>query len=85
MGCLGTQTEPPISSHSIVKLQPGDTLMSCSDGVWHYFSEPELGSVLATLSPRDASEFLINKARDRARGGGDNLSLTIVKVQALST
>jgi serine/threonine protein phosphatase PrpC len=85
MGCLGTQADPPIDSHSITKLQPGDTLMSCSDGVWHYFTEPELGSVLATLPPRDASEFLINKARNRARGGGDNLSLAIVKVQALST
>jgi serine/threonine protein phosphatase PrpC len=85
MGCLGTEGEPPIDSHTVLKLQPGDTLMSCSDGVWHYFSEAELGSVLATLSPRDASEFLINKARGRARGSGDNLSLAIVKVQALGS
>jgi hypothetical protein len=47
------------------QLQPGDVLMACSDGVWHYFSPNELGSVLSSLSPREASEFLIEKARSR--------------------
>jgi serine/threonine protein phosphatase PrpC len=57
--------------------------MACSDGVWHYFNDSELGSVLATLSPREASEFLIEKARMRAKGSGDNLSLAIVKFDPL--
>jgi len=82
MGCLGTEKEPPIDTHSLTKLVPGDTLMVCSDGLWHYFTEVELGSVLATLSAREASEFLIDKARVRAKGSGDNLSLAIVKVEA---
>ena len=45
--------------------EPGDVLMACSDGVWHYFSAEELGSVLSSLSPREATEFLIEKARSR--------------------
>jgi serine/threonine protein phosphatase PrpC len=57
--------------------------MACSDGLWHYFSDQELGSVLANLSPRDASEFLIEKARVRAKGIGDNLSLLIIKLEPL--
>lgn len=85
MGCLGSEKEPPIDTHSISKLQVSDTLMVCSDGLWHYFTEAELGSVLATLSPREASEFLIDKARLRAKGSGDNLSLAIVKVEAASS
>jgi serine/threonine protein phosphatase PrpC len=36
-----------------------------------------------SLSPREATEFLIEKARSRARGGGDNLSLVVVKIEAL--
>ena len=40
--------------------------------------------MLAGLSPREATEFLIDKARQRARGGGDNLSLVIVRVEALA-
>lgn len=83
VGCLGTETDPPATPHFIPQLQPGDVLMACSDGVWHYFSPEELGSVLHTLTPREASEFLIDKARTRARGGGDNLSLAIVKIEAL--
>ncbi|APW46776.1 PP2C family protein-serine/threonine phosphatase [Rhodoferax antarcticus] len=81
MGCLGTEKEPPMDSHSIAKLQPGDSLLICSDGLWHYFTEAELGSVLSALSAREASEFLVDKARRRAKGSGDNLSLAIVKVE----
>ena len=58
-------------------------LLACSDGGWHYFSPTELASVVDSLSPREATEFLIEKARSRARGGGDNLSLVIVKIEAL--
>jgi len=82
MGCLGADKEPPVETRSLSKLAPGDALMVCSDGLWHYFTEAELGSVLSTLSAREASEFLIDKARLRAKGSGDNLSLAIVKVDA---
>jgi serine/threonine protein phosphatase PrpC len=85
MGCLGAVKEPPMDTRSLPKLTTGDTLMVCSDGLWHYFTEAELGSVLSTLSAREASEFLIDKARLRAKGSGDNLSLAIVKVEAAAS
>ncbi len=83
MGCLGTETTPPIGTHLIRKLSIGDTLMACSDGVWHYFSTAEMGSALSMLAPRDACEFLIQKARARAQRSGDNLSLVIVKLEPI--
>lgn len=83
MGCLGTDKDPPMDTHFIARLCAGDSLLACSDGVWHYFSNLELGSVLNTLSAREASEFLIQKARSRAKGSGDNLSLVIVKFDPL--
>lgn len=83
MGCLGTENDPPMDMHFIPQLAPGDTLMACSDGVWHYFNNTELGTALSKLSAREASEFLIEKARSRARGSGDNLSLVIVKLEPL--
>jgi len=83
MGCLGTENDPPMDMHFIPQLAPGDTLMACSDGVWHYFNNTELGAALSKLSAREASEFLIEKARSRARGSGDNLSLVIVKLEPL--
>lgn len=84
LGCLGTEDEPQIEPHHIRQLQIGDTLLACTDGLWHYFTVEELGSVLHSLPPRDASEFLIEKARERALGGGDNLALAIVKVEHLT-
>ena len=69
--------------HTIRRLQAGDVLMACSDGVWHYFTPEEVASTVSMLSPREACEFLIQKARTRAKGGGDNLSLAIVKLDPL--
>lgn len=83
VGCLGAESDPPCATHLITQLQPGDTILACSDGVWHYFSPNELAAVVDGLAPREATEFLIDKARVRARGGGDNLSLVIVKIEAL--
>ena len=85
MGCLGTETEPPVDIHFIPKMRAGDGLLACSDGVWHYFTDDEIGAVLAKLSAREASEFLIDKARSRAGGSGDNLSLVVVKFEPLDS
>ena len=85
IGCLGAEKEPPVGVHFIPQLRAGDVLMACSDGVWHYFTNSEIGSVLASLPPREATQFLIEKARSRARGGGDNLSLVIVKLEPLDS
>ena len=82
-GCLGTFEDPPVSFKHIPELMVGDTIMACSDGLWHYFTSKEMGAIVSTLPPREASEMLINKARQRARGGGDNLSLSLVRVEAL--
>jgi serine/threonine protein phosphatase PrpC len=84
-GCLGTHQDPPHSPWHIDAVLPGDILLACSDGLWHYFSPKELGAIVHSLPPREASEMLVAKARQRARGGGDNLSLAMVRVDPLST
>ena len=83
MGCLGTDGDPPVDFHFIPQLRPGDVLMACSDGVWHYFNDQEMADVLGRLSAREAAEFLIEKARARAMGSGDNLSLVAIKLEPL--
>jgi len=85
MGCLGTETEPPVDVHFIPRMRAGDCLVACSDGVWHYFNDDELSDVLNRLSAREAAEFLVNKARERGQGVGDNLSLVVVKLEPLDT
>lgn len=62
-------------------LKAGDAFLLCSDGLWHYFNDLELGAAIAMNSPRQASEMLINKARERATGvNADNCSMAIVKL-----
>lgn len=85
MGCLGTETEPPVDIHFIPRMREGDSLVACSDGIWHYFKDEEMADVLNRLSAREAAEFLIDKARERALGSGDNLSLAVVKLEPLES
>jgi serine/threonine protein phosphatase PrpC len=84
LGCLGSEDDPPCTTHFIPRLKAGDVLLACSDGVWHYFSPQELAAILKALTPRQATEFMIDKARSRARGRGDNLSLIVIKLEPLS-
>lgn len=83
-GCLGTAQDPPLTLAEIAELQFGDNLLVCSDGLWHYFTPRELGAIVHTLPPREASEMLVGKARQRARGGGDNLSLALLRIEELA-
>ena len=83
-GCLGTVQEPSTSAECIETLEIGDTLMCCSDGLWHYFTPREIGSVLHSLAPREAAALLIDRARQRAKGSGDNLSLAVVRLQPVA-
>jgi serine/threonine protein phosphatase PrpC len=80
---LGTNKQPSIDFGSVDTLSVGETFLLCTDGLWHYFTENELAVVLSTYPVRKASERLIQIARDRADGGGDNCTLAIVRMEPL--
>jgi PPM family protein phosphatase len=77
--CLGSKVTPKVAHHSIPKLHSGDVVMACSDGVWPYFNDIEMGSILENCNPREATELIITTARSRSKRRGDNLSIAIVK------
>jgi serine/threonine protein phosphatase PrpC len=69
----------PIRHHDGLKI--GDSFLLRSDGLWNYFADVELGAAIAMNAPRQASEMLISKARERAKGSSaDNCSMVIVKL-----
>ncbi|MGO4378780.1 PP2C family protein-serine/threonine phosphatase [Pseudoduganella sp. RAF53_2] len=76
------QKEPFVTVGVQEELKAGDAFLLCSDGLWSYFTDAELATVVAKKSPREASEMLINKARERAQGKGDNCSMAILKLVA---
>lgn len=77
-----SNAHPYVTFGSHRDLQPGDSFLLCTDGLWHYFANPELSAAVAANSPRQASELLIRKARERAAGHGDNCTFAIVKLVA---
>jgi len=84
LGCLGMRTAPPpVDVYKPPTLGPGDALLACSDGLWHYFTPQELGALIAEKTPREAVELLISEVRVRARGTGDNVSLVVLKLESL--
>ena len=82
LASLGGQDDPKITVDETTDLAAGDAFVLCSDGLWAYFDDAELGLLVAQNPARQACEILIDKARRRANGGGDNLSLAIVKLIA---
>jgi serine/threonine protein phosphatase PrpC len=75
-----SRKEPFVAIGSHAGLDAGDAFLLCSDGLWHFFTDAELGAALAKNPPRHASELLINKAGERAQGKGGNCTMAIVKL-----
>jgi PPM family protein phosphatase len=80
LSCLGAERDPRIDTGGTPALQAGDAFIICSDGLWAYFPDEELGKILQEQDARTAARTLIDAARTRAQGMGDNISLAIIKV-----
>lgn len=81
---LGAARPPRHDVHLIEQMQPGDAFVACSDGLWHYVSEDEMAILVERLPAPEAAQAMVQRARDRANGGGDNISVAIVKVEPLA-
>ncbi|GIZ52592.1 PP2C family protein-serine/threonine phosphatase [Noviherbaspirillum aridicola] len=82
VSALGSpEQEPEIAVGRQHGLRGGDAFLLCTDGLWPYFEDAELGAALAMNSPRQASELLIGKARERAaEKDADNCTLAVIKL-----
>jgi serine/threonine protein phosphatase PrpC len=79
VSCLGGDRAPQAEHGNCDNVVAGDHFLLCSDGLWNYFSDEELADTLASLSANDAAQRLLELARKRSHGNGDNISLAIVK------
>lgn len=82
LGCLGMPTDPPFSEFDMGEIQRHDVVLACSDGLWGHVSDQEMAKITGTLAPREACEQLIGLARSRGMGGGDNISVVILKARS---
>ena len=75
-----SRKDPFLTFGQRLGLAAGDVFLLCSDGLWHFFTDAELGAATFKATPRQAAEMLINKAGERSQGKGGNCSMAIVKL-----
>lgn len=73
--------EPVVTLGQCAGLKAGMAFLLCSDGLWNYLEDMEMGAALSMNRPKEAAQLLIRQARARATDRrGDNCSLAIVKL-----
>lgn len=61
------------------RLQPGDRILLCSDGVYNTMTEVELEQILSKpISPHDAAEEIIEAIEQKRLANQDNATIVIV-------
>lgn len=80
LSCLGSERPPEVVLGQAVRPQAGDSFLLCSDGLWGHLSDAEIGAAIATRRAREAAEILVDSARHRSAGSGDNISLALIKL-----
>jgi serine/threonine protein phosphatase PrpC len=77
--CLGPEPLVQVDVEGPHELRPGDIFLLCSDGLSGQVSDSEIGAVAGLLPPEEACRFLVDLAN--LRGGPDNITVLIVRVQ----
>jgi serine/threonine protein phosphatase PrpC len=75
-----SRKDPYVTVGHHAGLAAGDIFLLASDGLWHFFTDAELGAATSRATPRQASEMLINKASERSQGKGGNCTMAILKL-----
>ena len=73
--CLGSQRSPRVDLSKEVQLDPGDTLMLCSDGLWGPLSEKIISNAVLKMGIMQGVPELLDEAERRAGRECDNLSV----------
>lgn len=77
--CLGSPGRPVIDAAGPLRLQPGDRIMLCSDGLWGTLPDPEITELLARMPISDAVPELVERALRVAGERSDNVTVIAVE------
>lgn len=75
--CLGHGKNKDTADFRRLQLQPGQSLMLCSDGLGEVVPLEELGGIIGAHSTKDAARHLIHAANQH--GGPDNISAIVLR------
>jgi PPM family protein phosphatase len=75
---LGPEPQVQVDIEGPFLVLPGDVYVLCSDGLSGEVRDEEIGGLSAELSPAQACRMLVHLAN--MRGGGDNCTVSIIRV-----
>jgi PPM family protein phosphatase len=61
-----------------VKLEPGDVLVLCTDGLWGLLTESEIQTAVAGKTAAEICDHLVDTAK--RRGGPDNITMQVLRI-----
>ncbi len=79
LNCLGAATTPTISMGEETLLQPGDTLLACTDGLWEALIPEDIARYLKAAALDEAVEEMLLAAQKKKRQACDNVSAVCLR------
>ena len=80
--CLGSPGKPVIDTSGPLRLQPGDRVLLCSDGLWGSLPDPVITEQLSRLPISEAVPELVERALRKAGDRSDNVTVLAVEFEA---
>lgn len=82
--CIGlSDSVPEVTVSNEVKLQAGDIIMLCSDGMWEPIDEMQLGMKILDGRLSDALDKLSEQAEETSYPSSDNISAVAIQIMSL--
>jgi PPM family protein phosphatase len=79
--CLGSPGKPVVDTVGPLRLQPGDRVLLCSDGLWGSVDDAEITAVLAAQPIAQAVPELVERALRHAGDKSDNVTVLSVEFE----
>jgi serine/threonine protein phosphatase PrpC len=80
--CLGSPGKPVVDTAGPLRMQPGDRLLLCSDGMWSSVSDAVITEQLARHPIHDAVPELVERALRSAGAKSDNVTAISVEFES---
>jgi serine/threonine protein phosphatase PrpC len=79
LNCLGSRLMPTLSVGEETLLQPGDTLLACTDGLWEALAPEEIARYLKAAALDEAVEEMLLAAAKKMKQSCDNVSAVCLR------
>jgi protein phosphatase len=75
---VGVEDQVTVDVYPAERLEPGDVVLLCSDGLTHYADRPQLEQLMREGTPQEIGERLIGFAN--SGGGIDNTTVAVIRI-----